>query len=316
MDTSHGWGRRSGRLTLALAVAALALPVTAQAASVTPTDVVGNPSCADIDESWSELKIDALPKNQTYGNDDLSVTISDVTGNETFDWAATRSVDAVLVKSGTHTLAYAYSPESFGDSGVSGPAGYDISHVSFCYDPGDAPPPPPTCAEANAGSPDGDGDGTPDVCEPAPPTDSGNNGGANNGGGNGGGNPSPADQGEAAAPATEQQAVPEQLLLGERIGAVRANLLAPSGCMSRTFSARVRGAGIASVAFRLDGRKIRAVRTKAGFVTRINAARLGIGVHRLVATVRFTASSRAKTRTLRASFQRCSKRLLAPRFTG
>jgi hypothetical protein len=146
-----------------------------------------------------------------------------------------------------------------------------------------------------------------DACEPAPPvtppTDNSN--------------PPPPGPQQTAAPATEQQqAAPEQLVLGERIGNVRAQLLAPTGCLSRTFSARVRGAGIASVTFTLDGRKVKAVRTKAGFVARVNPARLSVGVHRLVATVKFTSSSRAKTRTLRASFQRCAKRLIAPRFTG
>jgi hypothetical protein len=329
MDTSHRRVMRSGRLAFVLAVVALALPVTAQAASVTPTDTTGNPSCAAVNESWSELKIDALPKNQTYSNSDLSVTISNLSDNETFDWTATHSIDAVLIKSGTHTLVYTYDPESFGDTIVSGPQGYDISHVSFCYDPGDSHP--PTCAEANAGSPDTDGDGIVDACDNCPndanadqadadqdgmgdacepPVNDSTNDNTNN---------PPAGNDQVVAPTStgsQPEAAPEQLVLGERIGAVRAKLLAPSGCLSRTFSARVRGAGIASVVFILDGRKVKTVRTKAGFVARINPARLSIGVHRLVATIKFSASSHAKSRTLRSSFQRCAKRLVSPRFTG
>jgi hypothetical protein len=48
----------------------------------------------------------------------------------------------------------------------------------------------------------------------------------------------------------------------------------------------------------------------------VNPQRLSLGIHRLVATVTFEASRNAKSRTLRSSFQRCGKRLIAPRFTG
>jgi hypothetical protein len=321
--------KHPGRLALLVAVVALALPVTAQAASVTPTDIEGNPSCADINAGWSSLKIDHLPQNTTYSNSDLSVTISNLTGNETIDWSATHGVDAVLIKSGTHTLVYVYDPESFGDTAVSGPQGYDISHVDFCYDEGD--PTPPTCAQAHAGSPDTDGDGIVDACdncpnnanadqadadsdgmgdacEPAPPVTPPTGGGGNN-------------QQQSTAPTqvvapTSTEAAPEQLVLGERIGAVRARLLAPTGCAARSFNASVRGVGIAKVVFTLDGRKVKTVRSGGRFVARVNPKRLRIGVHRLVATVQFTAASHAKTRTLRVSFQRCAKRLVSPRFTG
>jgi hypothetical protein len=332
MHTLHRQVKRPGGLALLFAVVALALPVTAQAASVTPTDVTGNPSCADINAGWSELKIDQLPENKTYSNSDLSVDISNLTDNETIDWSATHSVDAVLIKSGTHTLVYVYDPESFGDTVVSGPHGYDISHVSFCYDEGD--PTPPTCAEAHAGSPDTDGDGVVDACDNCPDksnadqadADSDGMGDAcepvvtpptdNGGGGNNNNNQQPpADPGQVVAP-TDAGSNPEQLVLGERIGAVRARLFAPTGCAARTFSASVRGAGIAKVVFTLDGRKVKTVRAGGRFVARVNPQRLSIGVHRLVATVKFTASSHAKTRTLRVSFQRCAKRLISPRFTG
>jgi hypothetical protein len=326
MDISHTRVVRSSRLALLVAVALLALPVAAQASSVTPTDTTNNPSCQDINGGWSELKIDALPKNQTYSNSDISVTISNLTGNETFDWSSNHGVDAVLVKSGTHTLVYAYDPESFGDTAVSGPQGYDISHVSFCYDAGD--PTPPTCAEAHAGSPDTDGDGIVDACDNCPNTANADQMDTD---ANGTGdaceptnppivtptdNTPPADQNQVVSPETTAGPNPEQLVLGERIGAVSARLLAPTGCLSKSYTARVRGAGIARVVFRLDGKRIKTTKKGAQFTARVNPTRLSLGVHRLVATVTFQASRHAKARTLRASFQRCGNRLIAPRFTG
>jgi hypothetical protein len=300
----------------------------AQASSVTPTAVEGNPGCAAINAGWSELKIDALPKNQTYSNSDLSVTISNLTGNETFDWSATHSLDAVIVKASTVSYIYAYDPESFGDTAVSGPAGHDISHVSFCYDEGD--PTPPTCAQAHAGSPDTDGDGVVDACDNCPNMANADQADADGDGTGDACEPTtppvtpPADTtgnppaGQVVAPtSTDSPATPgDQLVLGERVGAVSARLLAPTGCASHSFSARVRGSGIASVVFRLDGKKLKTAKKAGAFSARINPVSLSIGVHRLVATVKFQASRKAKSRTLRSSFQRCGKRLIAPRFTG
>jgi hypothetical protein len=319
--------RRTGRFALLAAIAVLAVPAAASASSVTPTSMTGNPECAQINSGWSELKIDALPKNQTYSNSDISVTISNLTGNQTFDWSATHTVDAVIVKSGTDSLVYTYDPEASSDTAVSGPAGYDISHVSFCYDEGDyTPPPPPTCNDTHAGSPDTDGDGLVDACDNCPSTANADQADTD---GDGMGdacepvdnnNPPPPGGDQLVSPtSTESPAAPqqnEQLVLGERIGAVSARLLAPTGCAAHTFSARVRGVGIARVVFRLDGKKIKTVRKGKLFSARVNPQRLSLGVHRLVATVTFEASRHAKSRTLRASFQRCGKRLIAPRFTG
>ena len=161
---------------------------------------------------------------------------------------------------------------------------------------------------------DTDQDGTGDACGPTtppvtppvtPPTDNTNNTS----------NPQTTSPAQTVAPSPDASA-PDQLVLGERIGAVSARLLAPNGCLSRSYTARVRGAGIARVVFRLDGKTIKTVKKGALFTARVNPTRLSLGVHRLVATVTFQASRHAKTRTLRASFQRCGKRLIAPRFTG
>jgi hypothetical protein len=41
-----------------------------------------------------------------------------------------------------------------------------------------------------------------------------------------------------------------------------------------------------------------------------------IGVHRLVVNVTFQSGSGTKPKTMKLSFQRCAKKLVAPRFTG
>jgi Thrombospondin type 3 repeat len=313
-------------LALLAAVVVLALPVAAQASSVTPVQQSGNPSCAAINSGWSELKVDNLPTNTTYSNADISVTVSNVTGSHSFDWSANHTVDAVIVKAGTESLIYTYDPEASSDTNVAGIDGPSISHVSFCYDEGDyTPPPPPTCNDQHAGSPDSDGDGLVDACDNCPNM---SNADQKDSDGNGTGDACeptppvtpptgdtpPADQ--TVSPDTSQGQNPEQIVLGERIGNVSARLLAASGCAAHSFNARVRGVGIAKVVFKLDGKRIKTVRKGSLFSARVNPQKLRLGVHRLVATVTFEASRHAKSRTLRASFQRCGKRLVAPRFTG
>jgi hypothetical protein len=111
----------------------------------------------------------------------------------------------------------------------------------------------------------------------------------------------------------------EQIVLGERIVPGSARLLAPTGCASRAFNARVSGQNVATVVFKLDGKKIKTLRApNAGtrFQVRVNPAKLRIGVHRIVATVTFKPATKKKAQTFRISFQRCAKKLAAPRFTG
>lgn len=111
----------------------------------------------------------------------------------------------------------------------------------------------------------------------------------------------------------------EQIVAGERIVPGTARLRGPSGCPPRAFYARVTGQNIARVVFRLDGRRIRTLtRPNAGstYRVRVNPARLRVGVHRITATITFTQATRKRPETRRISFQRCARRLAAPRFTG
>jgi hypothetical protein len=112
---------------------------------------------------------------------------------------------------------------------------------------------------------------------------------------------------------------PGQLVLPERIIPGKARLLGPTGCVARAFNARVRGSKMATVVFKLDGKVIKRVRNtkNAALVSlRINPAKFKVGVHRLAVTVTFRAGSGTKKKTMRLSFQRCAKKLVAPHFTG
>jgi hypothetical protein len=111
----------------------------------------------------------------------------------------------------------------------------------------------------------------------------------------------------------------EQIVLPERVVPGSARLLAPTGCVARAFNARVSGQNVARVVFTLDGKKIKTLtKPNAGvrFQVRVNPAKLKIGVHRIVATVTFKPETKKKAQTFRISFQRCAKKLAAPRFTG
>jgi hypothetical protein len=76
---------------------------------------------------------------------------------------------------------------------------------------------------------------------------------------------------------------------------------------------------MATVTFVLDGKVVKKVTntknaTQVAF--RIAPNKLRIGVHRLVVNVTFQSGSATKPKTFRLSFQRCAKKLIAPRFTG
>ena len=108
-----------------------------------------------------------------------------------------------------------------------------------------------------------------------------------------------------------------QIVAAIKVGDAR--LLAPTGCVAKEFNARVRGVEIKQVVFRLDGKKIKTLtKPNSGrfYLVRINPAKFKIGVHRILATVTFNPETNQSPKTYRISFQRCAKKLAAPRFTG
>lgn len=129
--------------------------------------------------------------------------------------------------------------------------------------------------------------------------------------------PEPEPPAQVVEPTVEEPS--GQIVLGERIIPGAARLLGPSGCAGKPFRVRVAGTRVARVVFTLDGKRLQTLRRpnfRGQFAVRINPSKLRVGVHRLRATVTFESASRTRPRTMRLSFQRCARRLQAPRFTG
>lgn len=127
-------------------------------ASVTPVVVSGNPSCATLNASSDPafahitsnfgFKIDP-PASGTFtftnaagrsltggapsdGSSTLTIAIQNST---TFDWSATRTIKAVIVKGGPNANVYPYSPFSFGDTTLTTVNNsFGISHIEVCFD--------------------------------------------------------------------------------------------------------------------------------------------------------------------------------------
>jgi hypothetical protein len=345
-------------LAFVLALGALALPSAASASSVTPQFVAGNPSCADFGLKGLKVDRSDVAGDFSDGTLSVHIEQAGNGGTIT-SWSSNIGVDKVIIKGGAGkdgtvgSNVYSYNPEATGDTDLVSPNGTALSHIEFCYDEGDTPPPnqcgtsdmdqdgvndscdncpsvanpgqedtngngmgdaceqvpQQDCQQQHAGEADTDGDGVVDACDSTPNGSTSNNTETTQ-------QTVAPEQQQGGAPAADQG---NQLVLGERIAAGTARLLAASGCQSRTFSARVRGSQIARVVFTLDGKRVKtlAKRNAKGFYAlRINPAKYRIGVHRLVVQVTFTAASHTKARTLRASFQRCGSRLVSPRFTG
>lgn len=270
-------------LVAALAIAALvALPGVTAATTVTPALVAGNPKCSDLNPAWTSVKADP-PNDGVYTDGTLSANLTKNAGQ--VDWSSNIPIDAVIIKGGDNANVYNYTPNASSDTGLVTPTNpsngqpYGLSHVDFCYGPGGEPENPNT-----------------------PPPGGGTTSG------------DPGTQLEVQGQNVAGQVSPGgQLVLGERITPGRAALLgARTGCASKAFTVRVRGSRIASVRMTLDGKRITVKNRSA----RINPSKLRIGVHRLVATVRFQSASRTRTQTFRATFQRCARRAIAPTFTG
>ena len=137
-----------------ISVALLAIGATAVlAASVSPVLVdpwqSGNAAfeCAQINGYDYGYKIDSWnnsisgPFVALFGDGHTNtITISNNNGTS-FDWSATNSIGAVIVKGGPAANVFSYIPQVFSDTNLYAPTNpnnnqpYGISHVTFCWDP-------------------------------------------------------------------------------------------------------------------------------------------------------------------------------------
>jgi uncharacterized repeat protein (TIGR01451 family) len=98
-----------------------------------------------------------------------------------------------------------------------------------------------------------------------------------------------------------------------------ASVKGPSGCVPKSFNVYVKGDGIKQVTYYVDGKKLKRVTKplKNGrWQVSINPAGKSFGTHKVTAKIQFNANTKAKTRTLRLTFQRCAKKAASPKFTG
>jgi len=101
--------------------------------------------------------------------------------------------------------------------------------------------------------------------------------------------------------------------------AAAAKLHGPSGCVSRTFTATLTADSVASVAFRVDGKRVGTRTAKDGqrrFEIRVNPTRVGFGVHHLTADITPVAGTQQEGISPRLAFRRCEPRTAVARFPG
>ncbi|WP_105215405.1 DUF7507 domain-containing protein [Pseudoalteromonas sp. T1lg22] len=124
-------------------------PGPASDRGIQPMFESGNPTCSDLIgpiDGLVEYRIDGSELgNMNLGDGDLSVTI-DVKPDKTFDWTSSGGVIySIFVKGGPNGNLYDYESTGFTwDGGLHSPVNenngnyYGLSHVSFCYVPGEA----------------------------------------------------------------------------------------------------------------------------------------------------------------------------------
>jgi hypothetical protein len=127
----------------------------------------------------------------------------------------------------------------------------------------------------------------------------------------------PPSTGSPAPPAAQNQA-PAQSVLGQSVSRGAARVIAPSQCVTRTFTVVVTGARVQSVTFFVNGKKVRTIQGSTAQVRRRFSVTLPrpVSVSRVVARVRFQPNTTPATRTLRVTIRRCAVRQVQPEFTG
>jgi hypothetical protein len=142
-------------------------------------------------------------------------------------------------------------------------------------------------------------------------------------------NPQPNTTGSSSTPTPSSGTLPFSSAQPPRSGVLAFSsttvprLQGPQGCVRGKFHASVRAAGVGSVSFYLDGRKLRrmtAHSARRGLLSiTIDPTRLKVGPHRLLARitmVKAPAASRAVTASRSMTVLRCASAAITPKFTG
>src|SRR5829696_5092395 len=283
----------AGGLTAAVAVGILAGPAAAGGAE--PQEIDGNPRCPT---GYAGLKVDPV-KSGTYTDGTLRVTLDVQASTNTVAFTSNLGVDKVIVKGGPAANVYAFSPEAKSGSGLHAPVNASggwagLSHVDFCYDGKEEPPKPePPKEEPPKEEPPKE---QPPKEQPPAQT--------------------PPQPTVAAAVAGTRVAAPRIEVTSTRVASGRAVLATPSRCQTGTYRVTIRGRSMRTVAFYVNGRRMRTVSVPRGRTT--VTVRLGstAKVHRVRARVTYVASARTRARDLRATIRRCSPASARPTFTG
>jgi hypothetical protein len=125
----------------------------------------------------------------------------------------------------------------------------------------------------------------------------------------------PPATGSPAPPAAQNQA-PAQGVRGTRVVRAVASLAAPQRCVSRRYTVSVAAGRVRSVAFFVNGKRVRTLAARPG------QRRFSVQLPKpkptsiVVAKVQFRANTSPATRTLRATIRRCAQQAVQPQFTG
>lgn len=298
---------RNRMLAAGAAVSLIAVPV-AQATLPQPEYKAGNPTCADIqgNQNWREFKIEDPKAGDTqFKNGVLQGSISVDPTRAYIGFKVKPGVPVVIVKGGPNANIYRFKPAAEaandlhapwnpnGSQEGKAPRPYGLSHITFCYT--DTTPPST-----------GGGGGTPST--PTPPSTTPTPA------------PKPSGNPTPTTPKPGDPTPPKGGVLGEQVASGKAHMSGITGCAKTAFTARVRGREIKSVVFKIDGRKVKVVRSASAHAkkasVRVNPSRYGKGTHRLTARVTFNPESHTRAKTLALAFQRCASAAVAPKFAG
>jgi hypothetical protein len=118
------------------------------------------------------------------------------------------------------------------------------------------------------------------------------------------------------SPAGPEQVPATQQVAGQQAVRAAARLSAPKRCVSRRYTVSVTAGRVQSVAFFVNGQRVRTLSARPGqrrFSVRLPRP---APVSRVIARVRYRSNTTPATRTLRTTIRRCAQQAVRPQFTG